>query len=116
MLRQKCRSAVCSITRVVNTAAKESMIHNDYRKWTLPNRNLHDAGNRQSIAGISDQIRRVFLVFIERGTNVDFAALEIMPSKSIDRVWKDQLLECGRRGRSERQGCDRGRSSRPNRN
>src|SRR5258705_8034884 len=96
MLDKECRSAICSISRCVNTSTKESMIHEDHRERSLSHRNLHDASDRQSVAGIVNQITFVRFVFLECGTDMDITTLEIMLAKPIYRIRKDQLLNCRR--------------------
>src|SRR5215212_8638623 len=101
-----CRGAICSITRVVNTPAKETVIEYDDRERPFPNRDLHHAGDRKFITGIIDQIRSKKFVFIQCGADMNCAAVVLMLTKPVNRVWKDQFFYCWGCRRSERKTRD----------
>ena len=87
---------------MINAAAKEPVIHHDHRKRSLSHWDLHHACNLQSITWIVNQITFIKLIFIVKcGTNMDLPASKIVLAKSINRIWKDQLLNCGSWGWGE---------------
>jgi hypothetical protein len=89
------------------------VVHDDDRERSLPHRDLHDARDRQSVAGIVDQVTGIKLVFIlYGGTDMEFPAVKIMLAQSLKSVRKDQFFDRWRwRGR-ECDGRNRGRGQR----
>ena len=70
------------------------MVHHNDREWSFTRWNIHHARNRQPVAGIIDQITRVRIRLSECFTDMNFAALILVLTKSINRIWKDQLFSC----------------------
>src|SRR5258705_11503755 len=68
------------------------MAHHDHWEWPLPHRDLHHARDPQSVTRIVNQVTCIKLIFIvEGGTDMDLAALKIMPAKSLNSVWEDRF-------------------------
>ncbi len=108
MFSQVGRGAIGPIARAIHAATKEPVVHDNDRERSLADRDLHHAGNRQSVTGIVDQVTGIKLIFIlERGTDMDLPILKIMLAKSFKRIRKDQFFdgwswrgcECGCRKR-----------------
>jgi hypothetical protein len=89
MLSKKRRGPICAIARVVNAPAKEAMIQENHREWSLTCWNLHNARDGQPVTGIINQVRSEFIVFTECRTDVDLSTLKLMLAKALDCVGKD---------------------------